>query len=211
MIVVSETGRKIPTKELEDHWFHNSDGAGFMFPDGRGKLVIFKPFFTVKSLLLAYDRIPSGRPHVVHFRLSTSGKEDKKNTHPHRIDNHEIGLVHNGVLHDFLPGWERKKVMSDTVWLVRTVLARRASKQLMHPHFLTWLGKVIGYNKIVLMDGQGRIGYANKHLGVEKNGFWYSSDPDWKPVYTHLTDDEKWRQYWEEKNGKWYYKGLAVD
>lgn len=173
----------LPKSVFRNAWGHNYDGAGYMFALG-GKLIIRKPFWSLKALWKAYRRdfeqYGTSSPFVIHFRYSTHGVTDTLNTHPHSLNDGEVGLVHNGVLWDF-EGSNTK--LSDTVFFCQTVLAQRTTEQLTDEKFGQWLTSVIGGgNKLVLMDHQGGVLIVNPGQGVWDGQVWYSNTDYLAPV-----------------------------
>ena len=86
-----------------------------------------------------------------------------------------MGLVHNGILSDFLPPKGAK--VSDIVWFCKTVLMGRERDQLMSDPFGKVLAEMIGGgNKLVLMDNAGNVSIVNESAGVWDGSCWFSND-----------------------------------
>jgi len=116
IIVAKEKHGRLPSEEeLRNSFEWNSDGAGFMYVDN-GYVTIDKGYMTwdsfykhYKKLLKKYDNFKN-KSLVMHFRIGTSGKNIKENTHPYPITNEtrklrakhltreNIGIVHNGII-----------------------------------------------------------------------------------------------------------------
>lgn len=163
---------------LENGWDQNHHGAGYMFVDG-DKLVIRKPFFKLKELLRSYHddhrKCGTSSHFVVHFRWATHGSAKAVNIHPHVLANGDAGLVHNGILTDFLP--PHSSDISDTVWFCKTVLYGRPIEQLTNVDFGGVLAEMIGTrNKLVLLDKTGQCVIVNHAEGVKAGDRWYSND-----------------------------------
>lgn len=112
VIAFSPRGVDIPTpQQLEQMWDANPDGAGYAYVNKKGKVVYRKGFMTLDSLLKELE-VPErfkSTCFAVHFRIGTSGKNDKATCHPFPISNNfgdlrktegeeDAVLFHNGVL-----------------------------------------------------------------------------------------------------------------
>jgi predicted glutamine amidotransferase len=96
-------------QEVVNCWTNNSDGAGMAWVEG-GKVHVRKGFMTLEEFIAAYSGI-NVLPHVVHFRIGTSGPNCAELTHPFVISkespldvNQDIDdavLFHNGVFSDW--------------------------------------------------------------------------------------------------------------
>lgn len=178
LIILNPSGEKLPQSALENGWHDNPHGAGYMFVAG-GKLVIRKPYHKLKLLLadLRADHAAHGAssPFVVHFRFATHGEKTAENCHPHPVCGGQIGLVHNGILRDFLPPFMSDH--SDTVHFCRTVLAYRSAVHVIDETFRKILAEMIGTtNKFVLLIETGEVSIVNESAGTWDNGNWYSND-----------------------------------
>jgi hypothetical protein len=176
LIIAQERGSKtLDDSALREAWQQNPHGAGYMFAFD-DEIIIRKPFWKLKELLQAYhaDHKQFGRfsPFVIHFRWATHGKQCKVNTHPHRLDNGRVALVHNGIL-PFDPPTQSN--ISDTVYFCRTVLAQRPPEQLVSPAFAAILKDMIGCNKLVLLDDAGTMSIVNESLGHWDGSDWFSN------------------------------------
>ena len=102
--------RKLTEKELKNCFENNPDGAGFSFVTDDNEVHIEKGFMTIKELIDAYEELCI-LPHVVHFRIATSGDVSPELTHPYRVEIDSkldiFGkmdcpvLFHNGVISDY--------------------------------------------------------------------------------------------------------------
>ena len=96
--------------EISNCFTNNNDGAGFAYITPDRKVHVEKGFMTEEAFIEAYNTIPV-YPHVVHFRIATSGDVSPEMTHPYRIEKDsklvlaEEGdtsvLFHNGVIFDY--------------------------------------------------------------------------------------------------------------
>lgn len=79
LLVVCDT-RKMSAQEIENAWDSNDHGAGIAYV--RGKSVrVRKGIMRLEDLQALYDAVEV-LPHVVHFRVATSGGVSPKMTHP---------------------------------------------------------------------------------------------------------------------------------
>lgn len=110
-IIAIAAERKLSEKELENCFKNNSDGAGIAWATPEGKVHVEKGFMTIEELRTFYasDDIPL--PHVIHFRIATSGEVNREMTHPYEMtEKSELSisgnldvpvLFHNGVIFDW--------------------------------------------------------------------------------------------------------------
>lgn len=114
VIAFSPRGTDIPTEQqIKQMWNHNPDGAGYAYVNSEGKVVYHKGFMKVGDLLKeleAPERFKNTN-FAIHFRIGTSGENDKKTCHPFPIST-DFGelrktngktdsvLFHNGILSD---------------------------------------------------------------------------------------------------------------
>lgn len=154
-------------QKLEIGFQNNPDGAGYSYPAGES-VVIRKPYFNWETFkndfLKDWQENNLNKENVmVHFRITTSGKNDKLNTHPHRI-NKEWSMCHNGVISGV-----GDKSASDTVWL--------KNKIAQSPEIDLELLEVLAVNsssKFVFLGVKEYI-IMNEKAGNWENGVWYSN------------------------------------
>ena len=165
---------KTPDKNvLVNCWLANPDGGGYMFSD-RGNLIVRKPFFTWESFAASLDRdikmVDSA--FVLHFRITTSGKEDKLNTHPHRVNN-KLAFVHNGIITDLSaadsPESDTVKFKNHLTQLRTNFLNNKAVSMLIESYAKH------NSSKFVFMDNLGRVNIFNEAAGTWEDGVWYSN------------------------------------
>ena len=155
----------IDNKTIENMWYNNDDGAGFMYPT---HVKIKKGYMTLrlkkalKALEKEIDTVKT--PIVLHFRIGTSGGNIAANTHPFPVSENlaalqkthltaPLAVAHNGVI-DIKP---RKKDISDTMEYIISQLA--PLYQLKEDFYRQEAGKKLIYNAIQSKDGlYGRAG-----------------------------------------------------
>lgn len=114
VIAFSPKGVDIPSEQqIKTMWSHNPDGAGYAYVSKKGKVVFRKGFMKLDDLLKdleAPERFKNTN-FAIHFRIGTSGKNDKATCHPFPVSTtfgelrktegeEDSVLFHNGVLSD---------------------------------------------------------------------------------------------------------------
>lgn len=141
VIIVKDKLGKLPSKEsLENCFRRNSDGAGFMYTDEKGKVTIDKGYMDFKKFYKHYKKLCKiynnfeDKNLVMHMRISTSGGVNRENTHPFELaDNFgdmkktykkcEVGVVHNGIISATHPSKEQETAgINDTMIFIKTYL-----------------------------------------------------------------------------------------
>ena len=207
----------IDDKTIDNMWYNNDDGAGFMFP-AHGGVKIRKGFMTLKALKKALKALEkeidtTATPIVFHFRIGTSGGNIAANTHPFPVSENlaalqkthltaPLAVAHNGVI-DIRP---RKKDISDTMEYILSQLA--PLYQLKKDFYRREAGKKLVYNaiqsKMAFMDAAGRISLIGK---FEKDGEYYYSNSSYKSFYKAYNYWDKWDDY---SFMKWNKKGYTA-
>ena len=198
IIVAKEKGKKLPSKEtLETCFNRNNDGAGLMYVQN-GKVVIdkgymdFKSFYKrIKKLQKRFKSDLTDKAIVMHFRIGTSGENDKATTHPFPISSNsedlrktyfktDLGMAHNGVIYDYVYG----KELSDTQNFVKdfvSVLKELDNKFLLNKRVIELLDKECG-SKLCFLDNKENIYYIGDF--IEDEGVKYSNSTYKKVVYS---------------------------
>lgn len=167
---------------LHDIFSSNPDGIGIMYATTKGLKVI-------KSLPKHYgearnfiEKLPQDdRELAIHFRWTTHGNTDMTNCHPYDIIPGYVAMMHNGVLHT---GNTADKTKSDTWHFIKDFMASPVSHypELVHDQsYLDMLSELIGDNRFVFMDGDGRMSHVNYDQGIEHDGLWFSNTYAWTP------------------------------
>lgn len=112
VIAFSPKGVDIPSEQqIKTMWSHNPDGAGYAYVSKKGKVVFRKGFMKLDDLLKdleAPERFKNTN-FAIHFRIGTSGKNDKATCHPFPVSTtfgelrktegeEDSVLFHNGIL-----------------------------------------------------------------------------------------------------------------
>lgn len=202
IIVSKEKGKSIPKKEILKNCFeNNSDGAGFMYVNNGG-VIIEKGFMDFESF---YNRITElnkkinlkKRNVVFHFRISTSGKIDGATCHPYPITDKteylkhtflkcSIGMVHNGILSNFvIPVAQNIDNLNDTQNFVKTFvynLYKLNNKFLGNEYAKALINSSIGTSRLCFLTKDDNVYYFGNF--IEEEGIKYSNS-NYKPkVYT---------------------------
>ena len=112
VIAFSPKGTDIPSKQqIKQMWQHNPDGAGYAYVNKKGRVVFKKGFMSLDELMAdleAPERFKNTN-FAIHFRIGTSGKNDRATCHPFPVSNvfgdlrktegdADSVLFHNGIL-----------------------------------------------------------------------------------------------------------------
>jgi predicted glutamine amidotransferase len=210
IIVIKPAGIKLPaTKTIENCWYNNSDGAGFMYAAG-GSVHVEKGFMSLKAFKDALKRLEKSidvvnTPMVMHFRITTHGGTSPGNTHPFPVTEKlpllqmtkskaPLAVAHNGII-DIKPS---KKDISDTMEYIINQLA--PLYQLKKDFYRRPAGKKLIYNfiksKMVFLDGTGRIETIGDFTEVD--GILYSNSS-----YKARTVYYNW-DIWDDYSLQWY-------
>lgn len=194
VIAFSPKGTELPTKEqLTDMWLTNPDGAGYAYIN-RGKVVYRKGFMTLNALL---EELEPNRERfkntnfAVHFRIGTSGNNDKRTCHPFPISTNFSDLIktegeanavlfHNGIIGD---GGITAPTSSDTQDFVIAFapLLRKHIKSNARLHFLN---EATAGNRLLAMYGNGKY---NMFGDWKLDGDIFVSNTNYQNHYTSYT------------------------
>jgi len=175
IIIVKPQGKDLPQNQLENSFDNNPDGAGYMFNNSDGKIIIKKPFFNYERFLSSYLGDLKNNPEatfVLHFRITTHGENDKVNTHPHRLTK-RLAFAHNGVIR----GVGESKKLSDTVLFSKKLLGRFTERELFERSEVIMLMEdfLLG-SKITILNADGGFIIYNESDGHWEGGLWYSNE-----------------------------------
>ncbi len=216
IIAVKPAGVKMPaTGTIENMWYNNPDGAGFMYATD-GTVHIEKGFMALKSFKAALKQLEknidvTNTPVIMHFRITTHGETSPGNTHPFPVTEKlpllqmtkckaPLAVAHNGII-DIKPS---KKNISDTMEYIMSQLA--PLYQLKKDFYKQDAGKKLVYNfirsKMAFLDGTGRIETVGDFV-TDGNGVLYSNASYKARTLYHNWDLWNYGKEWYEKRGKY--------
>ena len=211
VIAFSPKGVDIPTElQLKQMWRHNPDGAGYAYVGRGGKVVYKKGFMTLDSLLdeLSDRDKFKNTNFAIHFRIGTSGENDRKTCHPFPLSTNfgdlrktegevESVLFHNGIISS---GGMASPLSSDTQDFViaMTPLLYKYNRSKTRDYFIEELTK---NNRLLILYKNN----AFKMYGEwKKDGDIWVSNTLYKDYYSWSGDDydkDMWRAGWWDD---WY-------
>jgi len=210
IIAIKPAGIKMPaTKTIENMWYNNRDGAGFMYALG-GTVHIEKGFMSLKDFKATISRLEKeidvvNTPIILHFRITTHGETSPGNCHPFPVTEKlpllqmtkskaSLAVAHNGII-DIEPS---KKGISDTMEYVMSQLA--PLYQLKKDFYRQPAGKKLIYNfiksKMVFLDSAGHVETIGDFIEVD--GVLYSNTS-----YKARTVYYNWN-FWSDYSIEWY-------
>ena len=232
IIVAKEKGKKLPTKRIIETCFrNNSDGAGLMYVKDNQVIIDkgymnFNDFYNrIKELKREFASDLTDRAIVFHFRIGTSGENDKQTTHPFPISKNEkdlralkittnVGMVHNGII----SGYTYDSTLSDTQTFIRDYVSvfKELDKKFYKNDRVMQLLKETANSKLCFLDNKENIYYLGEFIKdndiVYSNSTYktdrYSYNWGWNNYYTPTTKETKnVSSFIEEKE---YYEVLEV-
>ena len=199
-------------KILENCFWNNSDGAGFMYAY-KGNVHFQKGYQTFKSFMNALNKARAvtgdNVPYVMHFRIATQGYE-KTMTHPFPLSSNmkklkklhgdcNIGIAHNGIL-DITSDGSRQ--YSDTMKFITDYLSLIIRKYSWFKDERTkmLIERLIEGSRLSILDKNGHCELMGEGWEQDDNGIWYSNhswarEPyEWggatvAPSHTHWDED----------------------
>lgn len=172
--IVKPQGTEISDEYLENCFDNNGDGAGIAYAKD-GKIYIVKGIFDKKQFIQEVrkaEKIAQGSM-LIHCRIGTSGLKDKKNCHPH-IVNDNLVMIHNGILDIDVP---KNSKVSDTVIFIEKYLKKLSKDFVKSEPIMHLIEKAIGdRNKFAFLNNKGEAFICNAKAGTVESGIWYSND-----------------------------------
>jgi predicted glutamine amidotransferase len=201
VIVAKEKNVGLPTyKQLLNCFEYNNDGAGFMYVNN-GKVVIDKGYMTWKKFYKRYQKLCrkfnnfENQSLIMHFRIGTSSGNTPQNTHPYPISNKvndlhrlytktDLGMVHNGIIHDYTPKDKLSNTNDTQEFILKYVstLYNHYPKFYKDKYIMNGLDDITD-SKLAFMDTTGYIYYVGNFIDEEGIKFSNSSYEDWETLY----------------------------
>jgi len=206
IIAVKSKGVDMPSEDtLRTMWVNNPHGAGIMYADGSGKVLIDKGYMDWTSFIgrikaLGEPEIVKEMAVVLHFRIATHGGINPSNTHPFPVSERiralkklrgacKVGVAHNGII-PIVP----RKGISDTMEFIASELApmaERNPKWYKSSETLERIGERIR-SKLAVLDGSGYTCVTGEF--IEEKGVWYSNT-SFRPRVSAITPFRDARPY----------------
>ncbi len=180
VIIQKPAGKKIEEADLMSAAKVNSDGFGYMYYDsGSGRIFARKHLITDAKEIVKIVSELEGKEVALHFRIKTHGKIVAQQCHPFKIldkkrNGMDMYLMHNGTISD-VPALDGE---SDTQAFVRTFMipVLSANPKLIESEiFKAVVEKFIGYSKLLVMYGDGKIVRFNERQWDEHDGMKVSN------------------------------------
>lgn len=200
IILAKKKGIDVPSDEIIRNCFENNpDGAGLMYQVG-DYVKIEKGFMEVEKLLRRVHVLNEkldlkNKSFVIHFRIGTSGKNDKKTTHPFPITSDfdelrtlsiksEIGMVHNGVI------WEyayKDSILSDTQNFVKDYVSMfyELNKDFLKNERVLRNLKEVCTSKLCFLDKEDNLTFIGDFITDSETGLVFSNTTYKKVQYTY--------------------------
>jgi glutamine amidotransferase len=173
LAILKPKGVEIKKKYLQNGFDANEDGAGFAYVRD-GQVIIQKGYFNFKDFYKAFKPFNSPKEiAIVHFRQATHGVCNQENCHPFMMVGNKFACIHNGILD--IKCSDKDK--SDTFHFATLVLDPMLREVEFTSPALKYLVEtsIGGFNKIVVLNGDGKYVIFNEDKGTWEKGCWYSN------------------------------------
>ena len=171
--------------------YRGYDSAGVALIGDHRDLVIYKTKGKVKDLeRLTADKDVSGTIGIAHTRWATHGEPSDINSHPHYSENHNLALIHNGIIENYQAlkteltrkGYHFQS-QTDTEVVIQMIQYMMDSRQVSWEEAVPMaLRHVVGAYALVIMnrDEPDKMIAARKGspliIGVGENEYFVGSD-----------------------------------
>lgn len=116
---------------------------------------------------------------ILHFRIGTSGFNDKMNCHPYPIYQKnalncktDLAMAHNGILQGYIP--PKTSDINDTQVFIQNVLSGLKKGFLDDTDKLMLIEEIIGTNKLAFLDSRNKLTTIGNF--IEDGGYIYSNN-----------------------------------
>ena len=197
----SKDAYPILIKGLQRLEYRGYDSAGVALLDKENDLNVFKKQGKVKDLVdFTNDKNKAGSLGIGHTRWATHGEPNDVNAHPHLSGNHQIALIHNGIIENYdalktalINEGHVFESDTDTEVLVHLIEAIQQKENVdLAEAVRIALTKVVGAYAIVVISKNepDRLVAARKGsplvVGVGENEFFLASDAS--PIVEYTKD-----------------------
>lgn len=189
LIAYMPAGRRLSEEDCAIALRSNPDGYGIMYPacpgDSQGNLVVVRNHKSnLQAFLRDYRLIPADVPVAIHWRLATVGEVKPGNTHPFPVlslaegDDRDLWFMHNGGI-DIETIGNRSDSWSFGETILRPLLAERPDilqEKVIQDLLAYRVATDVGYpNRLLMMEGSGRVTIIGEETGHEYQGCWLSN------------------------------------
>lgn len=216
IIIAKMKYKRLPTEEeLKNSFSNNDDGAGLMYVDN-GEVCIEKGFMTYSTFKKRYDELCrefnnfEGKSLVLHFRIGTSSGNTPKNTHPYPISYKEndlhktrlttdLGVVHNGIIHDYNPKGKNPTTNDTQQFIMRYLYPLYDNFKEFYKCKAIMNGIAdITNSKLTFLDTDDKLYFVGDF--IEKDGLLFSNDTfkDYTRYYSNCVSSGYNAYNWED-------------
>lgn len=192
IIVVKEKDKSLPQeKYLKNCFDNNPDGAGFMYVDNK-QVVIDKGYMNYKSFMKRYKKLCkkynnfNDKSLIMHFRIGTAGANSRENCHPYPVHYDKnvlhktyyktnLGMAHNGIIHDYNPPREDKTTNDTQNFIMKYVypLYKHYPKFYKNKYIMEGMEDITN-SKLAFLDKYDNIYLVGK-FETDEEGILYSN------------------------------------
>lgn len=201
LAIYAPKGKQISHRLIKRAWQSNPHGAGLMYGDGE-KLYVYHFPKSERQLWDFYQKLTGGKSQqhnmVFHFRYATHGMRCAENLHPMLV-NDRLGVVHNGIIpiKGTANDWR-----SDTRIFVEDFLTTFDPSFYKDSAVCATIAGLIAGSKLIFLDAEGNHSIVNEHLGMWKDGVWYSNDSGFRRAAWSIWSWED-EDPWENRRDRW--------
>jgi len=173
----------IPHETLRTCFTNNPDGAGFATLNSKGKMAVYKGFFTFESFIKAW------KPHehqqaLIHFRIKTHGLLNEENCHPFVVTD-DLVFIHNGII-----SMPKDNERSDTILFneqfIKPLVEEYGVTIIRNPIIQSLIEDRISSSKLAFLDRTKKeFVIMNEELGNYQDEVWFSN-MSWKPYAPYI-------------------------
>ena len=180
IIAMIPQGETIDNETIETMGKNNNHGFGVAYIDkNKDKIVTFKTLNIdeyINNAIRIVKTKSESSPILIHCRIKTSGKQNKDNCHPFKVNKKTI-FAHNGAL-SFVD--DTQPNISDTRMFNKTYLKYMGDKWLDDKNMVSHIEQLMGsFNKLTFLTTNTKLKkpfyILNEKQGEWNNKVWYSN------------------------------------